>query len=92
MAKKKKKTLQDLTLEELEKKRKGNKSLVYVLIGLSISFLIILGFELISGNASREDLPLGIIVLSVIGVVPSTWKEYKEAEKELENRNSASTP
>ncbi len=91
MAKKKKKTLQELSLEELEKKRKWKKFLAYLSIGGFIALLSILGIKSITGTTIKTDYYTATAMCSVLGVIPYAWKEFKKVEKELAVRKITST-
>lgn len=91
MAKKKKKSLQELSLEELEKKRKKKKFLAYLSIGGFITLLSILGIMSITGSTTKGDYYTATAMCSVLGVIPYVWKEFKKVEKELEVRKITST-
>lgn len=91
MAKTKKKSLQELSLEELEKKKRRKKFLAYLSIGGFIALLSILGIMSITGTPTKGDFYIATAMCSVLGVTPYAWKEFKKVEKELELRKITST-
>ena len=81
----KKAELQKLTTEELQKKEKGIKTLIFLFIPIILA-LLYFGFrDYINGE--NVDMPISIIAICSIGGLVSLFPELKNVQKELKTRN-----
>ncbi|MEM9933280.1 MAG: hypothetical protein AAF824_06700 [Bacteroidota bacterium] len=85
---KKKKTLQEQTKEELQKKKKGLNTVIGMMIGMAVVFLGLIIFYTIKGEWSTAKLPAvsSPIMLSLLIVV--LRKQVKSIDEELASRET----
>lgn len=76
--------LKELTVEELKKKQKGIKTLMFLFIPVIIG----LGYFSISDYLNgQQDMPVSIIAVCSIGGLFALFKPMRQIKAELESRN-----
>ena len=88
---KEKKTLQELSIEELTSKKKTLKLLIGLMMGVIIVFAGLIVYYFINEEWSTDKLPAAssIIMLSVISMLSN--RKILEIDKELAKRNQQET-
>lgn len=82
----KKEELQKLSTDYLQKKDKGNKTLVGMFIGLIAFFTFILGSDYLNGK--ELNILISGVAACTLGGLASVWPEFNAIRKELKSRKN----